>query len=536
MQELWAEVLKIDADTFGTEDNFFELGGDSLSAMGLTSAARDKNMSLSADTIFKHPTLSDMTTSAQRLEDDSDKEISAFALLKAVHSIGDLRCEASTQCNIGENLIEDIYPCTPCQEFFWDFSTHYPGRGKLPNGYAGQVVYSVPDTINLKKFRSAWELVTASYAILRTRIIRSSAGYLQVVLKTPLLWLESPRLETCIADNKKNKMDFGDALFRCYLIHEDDTPSLRYFALAIHHALFDGWSLPLLIREIEHAYQNASVSTPVVQFNTFIKHLAGIDTESSDRFWQDQLSGTKAKPFCRVPQGCIPFLDEKLTQETSITLLSGSEITAATTIYAAWSFLIAQYTCSDQVVLDLARTGRTSSVPGIDRLIAPTVTHVPLKIDLQYDETTQEFLRAVQNRVANSIQFEERGWKNIRNISGDSRSACDLATLLVVHPSTDEHNRIAPLDLPIISQDTLVELPVPIMITCTPTVDSVNTVATFDKSLFKVGGIQTLLGQFDQVLRELFRADSNHALRDIEIGNVIVANLYCEESSTDLPS
>ncbi|KAI0568548.1 PP-binding domain-containing protein, partial [Pyrenophora tritici-repentis] len=46
LQQLWAQVLGIDADTIGLDDSFFRLGGDSIAAIKLVAKARKQGIQL----------------------------------------------------------------------------------------------------------------------------------------------------------------------------------------------------------------------------------------------------------------------------------------------------------------------------------------------------------------------------------------------------------------------------------------------------------------------------------------------------------
>ncbi|KAG9375543.1 hypothetical protein A1F94_013893 [Pyrenophora tritici-repentis] len=55
MQQLWAQVLNIDADSIGLDDSFFRLGGDSIAAMKLVAEARKQNVHLPSQPLSSIP-------------------------------------------------------------------------------------------------------------------------------------------------------------------------------------------------------------------------------------------------------------------------------------------------------------------------------------------------------------------------------------------------------------------------------------------------------------------------------------------------
>ncbi|KAK1916443.1 hypothetical protein P3342_004262 [Pyrenophora teres f. teres] len=64
MQQLWASVLAIDADSIGLDDSFFRLGGDSIAAMKLVGEARRAGMHLTVADLFRNPRLDQLAAEA----------------------------------------------------------------------------------------------------------------------------------------------------------------------------------------------------------------------------------------------------------------------------------------------------------------------------------------------------------------------------------------------------------------------------------------------------------------------------------------
>ena len=53
MQQLWASVLKVPAETIGRDDSFLQIGGDSINAIRLVLLARRNGIVLTVATIFE---------------------------------------------------------------------------------------------------------------------------------------------------------------------------------------------------------------------------------------------------------------------------------------------------------------------------------------------------------------------------------------------------------------------------------------------------------------------------------------------------
>ena len=76
-------------------------------------------------------------------------------------------------------------------------------------------------------------------------------------------------------------MEMGQPLTR-YALIKDDTGVCRWFVWTVHHALYDGWSLPLIIDAVNRVYRGDMLE-PGPHFKTFIKY---IGTARRWRRWQ----------------------------------------------------------------------------------------------------------------------------------------------------------------------------------------------------------------------------------------------------------
>ena len=108
-------------------------------------------------------------------------------------------------------------------------------------------------------------------------------------------------------------MGFGSALARYTIVPTLGNKSDEYhFIWTTHHAIYDGWSMNLIVKEVDQQYRSfksdsqrkgASSQLPLSQlslnFNIFIKALQEIDVGESDTFWYKQFEGGQPKTFPR---------------------------------------------------------------------------------------------------------------------------------------------------------------------------------------------------------------------------------------------
>ena len=504
LHSLWEVLLK--STNIGLEDDFFQLGGDSVTAMRLVAAARKEGLSLTVDKIFKNPILSDMALIAREDSSDNTLDILPFALIEKAR-VSSLCDEAASLCDVARDQIEDIYPCTPQQEY-------WISGGIDTHEHQAQSVYSLPPSVNLDRFCATWEAIATSYAILRTRIIHTSSGYLQVVVKGHIEWHREASLESYLDKDKPDLIGLGEQLQR-FCIIEDGTLDERYFVFTMQHSSYDGWSLNLLFGALDHAYQHGISAVPEVKFNKFIKNFTEYDHSAASKFWQSQLAGAVSKPLFKIPEGHQIFPNSQWKREIRLLRSQGSSITISTMIEVAWALVFARTLGWEDIVFDILRAGRTAPVPGIEDMVAPTTTAVPLRVHIEPRQNTKDLLYSVQQQLSEMTPFEHLGFENIAKLSEEVSVACKHAIRINIAPPLGEKKPRRGLDMPLIWAH--LSLILPFRLDCEITKTGLDVEAVFDKNLISPDRVDNLLRQFEQALQQIALADGMQNLDDIDL-------------------
>lgn len=527
LQDLWRQVLKTSVDeTIAAEDDFFRLGGDSITAMRLVATARDVGLVLTVNNIFKHPTLAGMAGAAKQVQTRPVEAIAPFTLLKDHStSASHLVAEVATLCNSQQEAIEDIYPATPCQVSTMKWDIQWPLAGKYPGGYAIQFVFSLRRELDIDKFRFAWQSAVSREPVLRTRLVEVPSGIFQVVFNSPMLWKTARNLDTFLEQDKKDIMGYTDPLFRYCIVEEEDSDN-RFFVWTAHHAVYDGWSLPLIFSEVEAAFHQQSTNANSVKYNKFIEHMMKVEQETSDQFWRSHFLGTRAKPFYfwRQPADCI--VNTTARRFIAFSELQRSNITISTMVHLAWSLLHAAYTQTGDVVLRLVRTGRDWPVTGIETMIGPAFTHVPFRVRLDYGQKTWDFLREIQDCLAATIPYQAAGMQRIRALDEETKAACDASVIIVVQPTSSSTLFKPPPGSEFVAGHPFVLDACPLAMELYIGTDDLEVEARYDSRCFYAEGIESLLRQFESIFRQLSTAGPEHTLSDVELGGINIGEVF----------
>ena len=451
---LWANVLEIDEDSIGVDHSWFRLGGNSIDAMKLASVARKNRIKLTVTDVFEHPRLGDLGAICMRREDNTmadesgpvslQSDIRPFALLDPSCTKTYLRAEAAQQCCIDTTSIEDVYPCTPLQQGLMAVSIKTPGREMA------QFTFLLSPDIDVERLKTAWQTVAQAASALRTRIIETISGTWQVVVAEALEWPNGENLDDYLEHDRQRHMVLGGKLCRFALITDSVTGDSQ-LCLSIHHAMYDGWSLSLIVRLVEDNYRGLTSSVSPRPFNTFIAHLLLHHNKETERqFWSTQLADAHAEVFPKLPHvaytpSANAFIEKAIVLEE---LSVSSEFTISTLLRAAWAIVIGSHTGSEDVIYGSTVHGRNVAVQGIEGILGPTFTTIPVRIQVDKSATVERYLHCIQQDTVATCDFEHMGLQNIRDINDVTRAACGFQNVLVVQPeetSANPHSLLGPM-------------------------------------------------------------------------------------------
>ncbi|OBT64153.1 Nonribosomal Peptide Synthase (NRPS) [Pseudogymnoascus sp. 23342-1-I1] len=414
---------------------------------------------------------------------------------------------AAWLCHVQASQVLDIMPCTPLQQGLLALTAQQPGT------YVARYVFEIGQDIDIKTLCGAWDRVVASNAILRTRIVSlPGLGIVQVVIDEGVSWTISTELDSIQGDQKGNgpPIGLGTPLTKFTVIEKaTDTPS--QFIWEIHHSLYDGFSMPLLMREAELAYFNKP-SQGLQPMTAFIKYILDQDKAVAKSFWQKMFAGTQGSHFPPPKAGHHPRLERQMSLSIPGLKWGHSDFTPATLIRAAWSVVTANGSGTDEALFGATVTGRQAPVPGIELMAGPTIATVPIRILLDRDATINQLLGSVQRQAVDMIPFEQTGLQNIAQFNDETALGSNFQTLLVIQPADQgesdpgrpfldepagDHNKAQGRDFSTYA----------IVIECQLELDGVNLCIDFDSSVMGQEQIEHIAQSFKYTISQL--SDSN---------------------------
>ena len=507
LRDLWEKLLALQPQSIALDDNFFVLGGDSVQAMKLVAAARAEQISLSVLDIFRSPSLAEMAKACSYHEEEDQEVLKPFGLLAKIDAPENLMDEITQQCRVEKDQIADAYPCTPLQEALITLSIKQPGA------YVAHNSFRLPEAVDIAQFKAAWEKAVEDMDILRTRIVHtSSSSFLQVVLRHQAIeWHTAERADDVTETTIQLPERSGSALMRFTLV-ENGTEQERYFVLSIHHALYDGWSLPKMLRRVEDNYFEDTSPIPMVSYAQFIHYLSNTDSQDSARFWQSKFNGLQALHFPKASSTPVDQTGSTGTLKYTIQLSkrpTGTGITLPSMIRAAWAMVLSAHTGSEDVIFGETMTGRDLPIDGITEIMGPTLTTVPTRIQVDNAMSVMQYIQKVNQMAAEVIPYQHVGLQNIRRLNAETATACDFQNLLVIQTSeSTEASYSSKMWDPQNSGVGSNFFTYPLVVECNGSDTSIHVDAHYHDHVISQWHVQRLLYQLESVLNHLYSISS----------------------------
>ncbi|KAJ5576610.1 hypothetical protein N7535_003536 [Penicillium sp. DV-2018c] len=512
------KTLDLEVGSVTADDSFFALGGDSLSAMNLVGAAQAEGITLTVSSIFNSPLLIDMAKScvaSSGAPEIKKESVKAFSLLPAGIDVEALMDEVTDNCEVSKDLIADIYPCSAVQEGLLTLSIKHQGA------YVAQPSFRLADGIDVGRFKQAWQQTVADLEILRTRIVHTDAmNFAQVVLKeSPISWVQAESFEALPEDFLQLPNQNGASLTG-YAMVQPYGSSSSYFVWSVHHALYDGWSIPLVFHKVEENYFGTQTKRADVPYSLFIDYLVKKDMAESDAFWKAHLADLSSTPFPHNKNALPDAVRAGNTQHHSMKVSrtpNSVDFTIPVLMRAAWAIVVATHTGSGDVCFGETLSGRNIDLPGVAEIAGPVLTTVPTRVQVDNAMSTLQYLQKIHQTTTEMIPHLHSGLQRIRQLNKDTSTGCDFKNLLVIQPGDGElNNKIWIDEKRQTSEDFFTH---PLVVECGVTKTSITFTVHHDELVINGWQTKCIIQQFAHVLQQLISLPKNSTctLGDLEI-------------------
>ncbi|KAF0702241.1 hypothetical protein As57867_007780, partial [Aphanomyces stellatus] len=393
MASVWADVLHVDVCEIGRRTSFFALGGDSMTAIKVVAACKAAGLSITTAQLLKAPVLwKAASCSASTASLDTWPSI-----VLSQEILASVQDEWTTQLNLVDYT---VYPVTPLQ------AGMVYATVKNPTAYIMQVPLIVDATFDTEALSTAFSALVEKHEILRTTFVTSTSGIYQVIrhdaVDLPMTNIEASNIDSYLDDDRARGFEVGDKYFvRLTLVKCQD---VQYGVFTIHHALYDGWTLSIIVGDLIEALQgNALTARP--SFRRVVDYVEAQDVAATEAFWRSYLGGYVSSPLGSSGQGYDELLDDSealvINTQVSVADIKAAAqrvgVSPAEFNKIAWAVTLRKYTRQDDVVFGQVMANRDIPVKDADSILGPLINTVPYRVKFDEAGSLQAIFDAVQH-------------------------------------------------------------------------------------------------------------------------------------------
>ncbi|AYN31632.1 hypothetical protein DUI70_1129 [Streptomyces albus] len=351
--------------------------------------------------------------------------------------------------------LQDILPLAPLQE---GFLFHALYDEQAPDLYLSQFTFDLAGRLDPEALRAAAEGLLARHGTLRAgfRSHGLSRPVQVIPYRVELPWREVDLSGLAAAEQQEEVAGILDADYR-HRFEPARPPLLRFtlirlaedrhqLVLTHHHILLDGWSVPVLVRELFTFYArrgDAGGLPPVTPYRDFLAWLTRQDSEAALRAWGAALDGLPGPVRLAAERGGEPRTPEELGVDLSPEATEGLRrmarsrgLTLNTVVQGAWGVLLGQLTGSSDVVFGGTVAGRPPEVPGIETMIGLFINTLPVRVRLRYEESLGDLCARLQEEQTRLLAHQHVGLADIQRATGHGE-LFDTGMVLQNYPVDD---------------------------------------------------------------------------------------------------
>lgn len=326
--------------------------------------------------------------------------------------------------------IESIYPLSPMQHGMLFHTLYEPESGV----YLEQFCLTLSGNLDITVLQQACVRVVKRHPVLRTLVVwEKQEKPLQVVCKQVELPWQNYDWRSLSATEQQERLEAFLQADRVQGFVLDKAPLMRFtliqvaddtyeFVWSFHHLLIDGWSWPILCKEV-FAFYNALLKGKYLYLNTprpyryYINWLQQQDLRAAETFWRQQLHGFTTPTRLLLDRGEAHNLQQPKSYHEQHCCLSATitaalqsqaqqyHLTLSTFVQAAWAILLSPYTDESEVVFGATVSGRPPTLSGVESMVGLFINTLPVTVKVPTATPLWQWLRELQAQQVERSQY-----------------------------------------------------------------------------------------------------------------------------------
>jgi len=323
--------------------------------------------------------------------------------------------------------VEDMYPLSPIQTLFYSTS---PGAEQTT---FDQWHCTLRGELNVAALQEAWRETLLRHTILRSAIHGGGLREpIQVVHRHAALPWTTEDWSSIPADQHDERWSGYLQEDRSRPLSLIKVPVMRFALVRLDHRtwkflwsipplLLDGWSWPVVFRDVSRSYEAISRndSPRLETVRPYRDYLEWLHTQSpgdAQEFWRENLAGFREPTplpgdLPDPPDNGDRYLENRveLSAETTSALQVAArrlQITQSALVQGAWAILLSRQSGCKEVLFGSATAGRPTDLRGVESIVGPFVNNLPIRVAVDEKETTDEFLRKLHRLLLQLSAFQ----------------------------------------------------------------------------------------------------------------------------------
>ena len=243
-------------------------------------------------------------------------------------------------------------------------------------------------------------------------------------------------------------------------------PKIHHVIISIHHIVCDGWSMDILVRQMDDIYSSIVSGEAVeplepFQFSHYVeskeRQKQSAEWRAAKEYWVGQYKGEV--PVSELPSDHQRPMQKSYRAKTERIVVGNSEMTtlkeiarsSGSTLFnilvATYGLLIYRLSGQNDVIVGLALAGQPAA--GNKNLIGHCVGFFPLRIKIRRDCTFDELLTEMKDTLFDAIEHQSYSFGNLLNELKFPRdpSRLPLVSNTVTHESATEFKSAGDLQI-----------------------------------------------------------------------------------------
>ena len=311
------------------------------------------------------------------------------------------------------------------------FHSLYSGEAGV---YFEQLTCRMEGVLNVEAFTKTWQFLLRKYPVLRSSFVWKNTETMSQVVHvhaelpiTELDWQhlsaeeQNAELIAFLEKDRKQGFDMNKApLMRLALAHLSEKNT--QFILSHHHLLLDGWSMPLVMKDLMFTYEcyargKEPVMERVTPYREYIRWLKAQDMDKAEAYWRKELKGITSPTTLTMDRnlkieddGLRAVSEEEILLPAAVSqklakFARQHKVTISTVLQAAWALLLSRYSGEMDIMYGMTVSGRSPELAKVEKMAGLFINTLPVRVEVRPEERFIDWIEALQMQLTDVQQY-----------------------------------------------------------------------------------------------------------------------------------